>query len=135
MTPNAPACWRADRGCGSDGDVEGERDPEEPPGIALDTWRDATVAAALALDLGGRTKTGRVGRRPERGRETPLEPPPLEPRRDSAPARGVGAAARRLVSARKIPGVAVDAVEPDEETTRAARDSSRSISTRNDGAN
>ena len=43
--------WR-----GSDGDVEGEVDPSEPPGTALDSWRDAAAAAALALALVGRCR-------------------------------------------------------------------------------
>ena len=112
---------------GSDGDVEGERDPEEPPGIALDTWRDATVAAALALDLGGRAKTGRARRgRVGWGRETPLGAPPARaPTPTRAPralASGLGCGATASFLRAKIPGVAVDAVEPDEETTRAARD-------------
>ena len=54
--------WR-----GSDGDVEGEVDPSEPPGTALDSWRDAAAAAALALalGLGGGLPTAATGTTPD----------------------------------------------------------------------
>ena len=42
--------WR-----GSQADVDGETDPNEPPGVALDSWRDATQFAALVLGLQGST--------------------------------------------------------------------------------
>ena len=107
---------------GSDGDVEGERDPEEPPGTALDNWRDATVAAALALALGGkRYGSGAAGGAAPGTTPAPALPPaPPPPPRALALGLGCGSTASFLRA--RFPGVAVDAVEPDEETTRAARD-------------
>ena len=124
---------------GSDGDVEGERDPEEPPGIALDTWRDATVAAALALDLGGRTKTGAGGTAGGTGSGDAARAPPLDPRRRLEPParwrRGSGAARRLRFCARKSREWRWTRWSRTRRRRARRAISSRSISTRNDGAN
>lgn len=89
---------------GSDGDVDGEVDPDEPPGTALDSWRDATAAAALALVLGQRVDS--LGG----------EPPPR------VLVMGLRCGSVPAFLCRHLPGVRVDVLEPEREVVHVGRD-------------
>ena len=90
--------WR-----GSQGDVEGETDPNEAPGTALDSWRDATVFAALALGL--QTEISNVTKPPTR-----------------VLVLGLRCGAVPAFVRRAFPSVAVDVVEESAAAVAAARD-------------
>jgi len=89
--------WR-----GSQGDVEGEMDPNEKPGTALDSWRDATVFAALVLGLAADSI------------------PQVKPKRVLVLGLRCGAVPAFLK--RFLPSVAVDVVEESAAVVSAARD-------------
>ena len=123
---------------GSDGDVEGERDPEEPPGSRSIPGATPPSPPRWRSTWEGERRRGRVGRRPERGRETPLEPPARPPAPTRAPARwrrGSGAARRLRFCARKSREWRWTRWSRTRRRCARRAISSRSISTRNDGAN
>ena len=88
--------WR-----GSQSDAEGEIDPAEAPGAALDSWRDATVFASLVLGL--------------RDHE-------VSPNTPRVLILGLRCGVLPAFLRRMLPGVALDVVEPDAAVARAARD-------------
>ena len=88
--------WR-----GSQGDVEGETDPNEAPGTALDSWRDATVFAALALGF---------------ATESVMKPP------TRVLVLGLRCGAVPAFVRRAFPSVAVDVVEESAAAVAAARE-------------
>ena len=90
--------WR-----GSQGDVEGETDPNEAPGTALDSWRDATVFAALALGLAS----------DKNDKNDTAEPPNngASQKKERVLVLGLRCGAVPAFLRRAFPGVAVDVVE------------------------
>ena len=87
---------------GSNGEVEGEVDPNDIPGSALHSWHDATIVAALIPHLSARTWS-------------PVNPPRVL-------IIGLRCGAVPAFLCRHLPGVRVDVVEPDEEIVKIARD-------------
>ena len=96
--------WR-----GSQGDVEGETDPNEAPGTALDSWRDATVFAALALGLASDKNAPKNGASQKKEKERVL-------------VLGLRCGAVPAFLRRAFPGVAVDVVEESAAAVAAARE-------------
>ena len=131
--------WR-----GSNGDVEGEADPAEPAGAALDAWTDACAVAACVVRAASRENETRIGpllKREGATRSNDDEDDRGDGARRSKPDRGSETMASAHPSAR-IPRVAVlglrcgasasflasrrlasaDVLEPDAEVVRAGRD-------------
>ena len=98
--------WR-----GSQGDVEGETDPNEAPGTALDSWRDATVFAALALGLASDKSDKNAP--PTNG---------ASQKKKRVLVLGLRCGAVPAFLRRAFPGVAVDAVEESAAAVAAARE-------------
>ena len=112
---------------GSDGDVEGEVDPNEPPGTALDSWGDATAAAALALELGARSGgSGGSGGGGGGGGDDVAVRWAFGAAEEAAVLRvlvvGLRCGAVPSFLCRHLPGVRVDVVEADAEVVSAGRD-------------
>ena len=101
---------------GSDGDVDGEVDPSEPPGTALDGWSDAAAAAALALRLAASASASAPASAP--GAEPSPSPPP--PRRVLVCGLRCGSIAAYLAS--RGAEIRVDVLEPDARVADAARE-------------
>ena len=133
--------WR-----GSNGDVEGEADPAEPAGAALDAWTDACAVAAVVVRAASRENETRIepllkrdegatrsnddedddgdgARRskPDRGSETMASAHPSAARIPRVTVLGLrcGASASFLASRRLA---SADVLEPDAEVVRAGRD-------------
>jgi|TARA_B100000768_G_scaffold172740_1_gene181293 ectoine hydroxylase-related dioxygenase (phytanoyl-CoA dioxygenase family) len=87
---------------GSNGEVDGEVDPKETPGTALDGWHDATTVAALVPHLNACTWS-------------PMNPPRVL-------ILGLRCGAVPAFLCKYLPGVRVDVVEPDEEIVKIAKD-------------
>ena len=101
---------------GSDGDVDGEVYPSEPPGTALDGWSDAAAAAALALRLAASASASAPASAP--GAEPSPSPPP--PRRVLVCGLRCGSIAAYLAS--RGAEIRVDVLEPDARVADAARE-------------
>jgi hypothetical protein len=135
--------WR-----GSNGDVEGEADPAEPAGAALDAWTDACAVAAVVVRAASRENETRIGpllkgvegamrsnddeddrgdgarrSKPVRGSETMAEGASAHPSaripRVTVLGLRCGASASFLASRRLA---SADVLEPDAEVVRAGRD-------------